>query len=83
MINQLIQQLPKYEQRHAANAVIHARNGNMLGIDAAILEWIAAANCEVIVDECDEDETSYTVVSKSSYTTQAERQADFQHTKRI
>jgi hypothetical protein len=36
MINQLIQQLPKYEQRHAANAVIHARNGNMLGIDAAI-----------------------------------------------
>jgi hypothetical protein len=36
MIQQLIQQLPKYEQRHAANAVIHARNGNMLGIDAAI-----------------------------------------------
>jgi hypothetical protein len=50
---------------------------------AAILEWIAAANCEVIVDECDEDETSYTVISKSPYTTQAERQADFQHTKRI
>jgi hypothetical protein len=50
---------------------------------AAILEWIAAANCEVMVDECDEDETSYTVVSKSPYTTQAERQADFQHTKRI
>ena len=50
---------------------------------AAILEWIAAANCEVIVDECDEYETSYTVVSKSPYTTQAERQADFQHTKRI
>jgi hypothetical protein len=50
---------------------------------AAILGWIAAANCEVIVDECDEYETSYTVVSKSPYTTQAERQADFQHTKRI
>jgi hypothetical protein len=50
---------------------------------AAIIEWIAAANCEVIVDECDEDETSYTVVSKSPYTTQAQRQADFQHTKRI
>jgi hypothetical protein len=50
---------------------------------AAILGWITAANCEVIVDECDEYETSYTVVSKSPYTTQAERQADFQHTKRI
>lgn len=50
---------------------------------AKILEWIAAANCEVIVDECDEDETSYTVVSKSPYTTQAERQADFQHAKRV
>lgn len=48
---------------------------------AKILEWIAAANCEVIVDECDEDETSYTVVSKSPYTTQAMRQADFQHAK--
>jgi hypothetical protein len=49
---------------------------------ANILEWIAAANCEVIVDECDEHESSYTVVSKSPYTTQAQRQADFQHTKR-
>jgi hypothetical protein len=49
---------------------------------AKILKVIAAANCEVIVDECDEDETSYTVVSKSPYTTQAERQADFQHAKR-
>jgi hypothetical protein len=48
---------------------------------AAILEWIVAANCEVIVDECDEYEASYTVVSKSLYTTQAQRQADFQHTK--
>lgn len=47
-----------------------------------ILEWIAAANCEVIVDECDDYETSYTVVSKNPYTTQAERQADFQHAKR-
>lgn len=36
MIQQLIQQLPKYEQRHATLAVMHARNGNMLGIDAAI-----------------------------------------------
>jgi hypothetical protein len=50
---------------------------------AAILGWIAAANCEVIVDECDDYETSYTVISKSPYTTQAMRQADFQHTKRI
>ena len=49
---------------------------------AKILAWIEAANCEVIVDECDDDETSYTVVSKSPYTTQAERQADFQHAKR-
>jgi hypothetical protein len=49
---------------------------------AAILEWIAAAHFEVIVDECDEYETSYTVVSKGPYTTQAQRQADFQHTKR-
>lgn len=49
---------------------------------AKILEWITAAKCEVIVDECDTNETSYTVISKSPYTTQAERQADFQHAKR-
>lgn len=42
-----------------------------------ILEWIKLANCEVIVDECDEDETSFTVVSNSPYTTQKERQEDF------
>lgn len=36
MINQLIQQLPKHEQRHATIAVMHARHGNMRGIDAAI-----------------------------------------------
>ena len=36
MIQQLIQQLPKYEQRHATLAVMHARHGNMRGIDAAI-----------------------------------------------
>jgi len=49
---------------------------------AKIQKWIALANCEIIVDDCDEDETSYTVVSKSQYTTQAERQADFQATKK-
>ena len=36
MIQQLIQQLPKSEQRHAVNAVIHARNGNMNSINANI-----------------------------------------------
>lgn len=49
---------------------------------AKILLWIESADCQIIVDECDEYETSYTVVSKSPYTTQAERQADFQHAKR-
>ena len=36
MINQVIKQLPKYEQRHATIAVMHALNGNMRGIDTAI-----------------------------------------------
>jgi hypothetical protein len=50
--------------------------------EAKILRWIEAANCEVVVDECDEHESSFTVVSKSPYTTQAERQLDFQISKR-
>ena len=50
---------------------------------AKMLKWIELANCEVMVDECDDDEISYTVVSKSPYTTQAERQADFQHAKKL
>lgn len=48
-----------------------------------ILKWIALANCEIMVDECDDSETSYTVVSKSRNTTQAERQADFQYAKKL
>lgn len=50
---------------------------------AKILKWIALANCEIMVDECDDYETSYTVVSKSRNTTQAERQVDFQHAKKL
>jgi len=47
-----------------------------------ILKWIELANCEIMVNECDEDETSYTVVSKSLHTTQKERQEDFQYAKK-
>ena len=50
---------------------------------AKIKQWIALANCEIIVDECEDDEVSFTVVSKSKGTTQAERQADFQHAKKL
>lgn len=50
---------------------------------AKILKWIELANCEIMVDECEDDEVSYTVVSKSRNTTQAERQADFQHSKNL
>jgi len=50
---------------------------------AKIQKWIELANCEVMVDECDEDETCFVVVSKSRHTTQSERQADFQHTKKL
>lgn len=50
---------------------------------AKILKWIEMANCEILVDECEDDEVSYTVVSKSRHTTQAERQADFQQVKRL
>lgn len=48
-----------------------------------IQQWISLANCEIIVDECEDDEASFTVVSKSKGTTQAERQADFQHAKKL
>lgn len=51
--------------------------------NAKILKWIALANCEIMVDECDETETAYTVVSKSKGTTQSERQADFQYAKKL
>lgn len=47
-----------------------------------ILKWIELSNCEVMIDECDEDETAYVVVSKSRNTTQKERQEDFQHNKK-
>jgi hypothetical protein len=50
---------------------------------AKILKWIELANCEIMVDECEDDDVSYTVVSKSRNTTQAERQADFQHSKKL
>lgn len=50
---------------------------------ANVLKWIELSNCEIMVDECDEYETSYTVVSRSKNTTQAERQADFQHAKKL
>jgi len=50
---------------------------------AKIQKWIELANCEIMVDECDEDETCFVVVSKSRNTTQAERQADFQHAKKL
>lgn len=50
---------------------------------AAIKQWINLANCEIMVDESDDDSVSYTVVSKSLHTTQAERQADFQHAKKL
>lgn len=50
---------------------------------AKILKWIELANCEIMVDECDDYETAYTVVSKTRHTTQAERQADFQHAKKL
>lgn len=48
-----------------------------------ILQWIALSNCEVMVDECEDGEISYTVVSKSPNTTQANRQVDFQHAKKL
>ena len=51
--------------------------------EAKVLKWIELANCEVMTDECDEDETAFIVVSKSRHTTQAERQADFQHAKKL
>jgi hypothetical protein len=50
---------------------------------AKIQKWIALANCEIMVDECDDDETCFVVVSKSRNTTQAERQADFQAAKKL
>lgn len=48
-----------------------------------ILQWISLANCEIMVDESDDDEVSFTVVSKSRGTTQVERQADFQSAKKL
>ena len=50
---------------------------------ANIQKWIALANCEIMIDECDDDETCFVVVSKSRNTTQAERQADFQAAKKL
>lgn len=50
---------------------------------AKIEKWIELANCEVIVDESEDGEVYFVVVSKSQYTTQAERQADFQHAKKL
>jgi hypothetical protein len=49
---------------------------------AKIKRWIELANCQIIVDECDDDETSFTVVSRSWHTTQKERQEDFQFAKK-
>lgn len=49
---------------------------------AKIEKWITLANCEVMVDESEDDEVYFVVVSKSRHTTQAERQADFQHAKK-
>lgn len=47
-----------------------------------ILRWIALANAEIMVDECEDDEISYTVVSKSPHTTQKERSEDFADAKK-
>jgi hypothetical protein len=49
---------------------------------AKLLKWIELANCEIMVNECEENEISYTVVSKRLYTTQKERQEDFQYAKK-
>ena len=46
-----------------------------------IEKWIELANCEVMVDESEDDEVCFVVVSKSPYTTQADRQSDFQFAK--
>jgi hypothetical protein len=47
-----------------------------------IIRWIDAAYCVIEVDESEDDEISFTVVSRSSNTTQVERQLDFQYAKK-
>lgn len=53
-----------------------------LSEQAKILKWIELAGAEVVVDECEDDEVSYTVISKSPNTTQKERSEDFAHAKK-
>lgn len=43
--------------------------------EAKIREWIKLAGAEIMVDECDDDETSFTVSIKNS--TQKERAEEF------
>ena len=50
---------------------------------AKIEKWIELANCEIMVDESEDGEVYFVVVSKSQYTTQRERQEDFQHAKKL
>ena len=49
---------------------------------AKIEKWIELANCEIIVNESEDDEVYFVAVSKSLHTTQKERQEDFQHAKK-
>lgn len=43
--------------------------------EAKILKWIKLTGAEIMVDECDEDETSFTVIIPHS--TQKERAEEF------
>lgn len=47
--------------------------------EAKIREWIKLAGAEIMADECDRDETSFTVIIKNS--TQKERAEEFAHAK--
>ncbi len=48
--------------------------------EAKIREWIKLAGAEIVVDECDEDETSFTVIIKNS--TQQQRSEEFAFAKK-
>lgn len=47
---------------------------------AKILKWIELAGAEIMVDECEDGEVSYTVIIKNS--TQKERSEEFSHAKK-
>ena len=48
---------------------------------AAILKWIELAGAEILADECEEGETSYTVIIEDS--TQKSREFDFSWAKKM